>query len=374
MKDVMGIINVKAQDDILSELTDFRCIASVPFGGRYRLIDFVLSSMANSGMHKVAVFTLNKDRSLVDHLGKGESWDLNRKEDGLHILSPNVFYSSQPTLPGDIKCFYSQMDFLERSRQKDVVIAPGNLVCNLDFQKAIAFHREKGADITVFYRAESEDEPRFTWRRKLKIKLSPSNRVLQMEEEAGTMETGAELVEIFIMSKLLLLEMVETGIINGADDLFEDIIFKQQDKYNIYAYPVEGYFTVINSIDRYYKANMDLLNPRIRQSLFFQPGLIYTKGKDEPSTKYASGSRVVNSLLANGCLVEGTVEHSILFRGVKIKKGASIKNSIIMQKSQINENAEVEYAILDKEVTVSKDRRIIGRESSPVVIGKRKKL
>lgn len=372
MKDVLGIINVKIQDDILSELTDFRCIASVPFGGRYRLIDFILSSMANSGMQKVAVFTLSKDRSLTDHLGNGNSWDLNRKEDGLHILSPNVFYSSQPIFPGDIKCFYSQMDFLERGKQKDVIIAPGNLVCNLDFQKAIAFHREKGADITVFYRAEAEDKPQFPWIRKLKI--SPSNRVLQMEEEPETIKTNAVLVEIFIMSKLLLLEMVENGIMNGAEDLFQDIIFKQRDNYNIYAYPVEGYFAAINSIDRYYRANMDLLNPQIRQSLFFQPGRIYTKGKDEPSTKYAAGAKVVNSLLANGCLVQGTVENSILFRGVKIKKGAFIKNSIIMQKSHIKNNAGVEYAILDKEVTVSKDRRITGRESNPVVIGKRKKL
>ena len=264
------------------------------------------------------------------------------------------------------------MDFLERSKQKDVLITPGNLVCNLDFQKAIAFHREKGADITVFYRKDSGYELDFPWRRKLKI--SNDGRVLQMEEEPETLEGNNVLVEILVMSKLLLLEMIEKGIINGADDLFQDMIFKYRDNYNIYAYPVKGYFAAINSIKRYYQANMDLLDSIIRQNLFFRPGLIYTKGKDEPPTKYATGSKVVNSLLANGCLVEGTVENSILFRGVKIKKGALIRNSIIMQKSQIEEDVRVECAILDKEVTITSDRRIIGRENNPVVIGKRKKL
>jgi len=372
MKDVMGIVNVRIQDDIIRVLTDFRCIASVPFGGRYRLIDFILSSMANSGLQKVAVFTLHKYRSLMDHLGTGKSWDLNRKEDGLYILPPNVFYYSQTSYPGDIRSFYSQMDFFEHSKQRDVIISPGNLVCNLDLREAIAFHRKSGADITVFYREDAEHELDFPWKRRLKV--NRNNRVLELEEEPGTLEGNKVLVEIFIMSKLFLLETIENSILNGAGDLFQDVILKDQDKLNIYAYPVRGYFAAINSIKRFYRANMDLLNPAIRQNLFFQPGPIYTKVKDEPSTKYATGSHVFNSLLANGCLVEGTVENSILFRGVRVKKGAFIKDSIIMQKSEIEEDARVEYAILDKEVTVSRGKEIIGRENGPVVIGKRKKL
>ncbi|MCC7571514.1 glucose-1-phosphate adenylyltransferase subunit GlgD [Candidatus Micrarchaeota archaeon] len=374
MKDVLGIINVKVQDDMLRELTDFRCIASVPFGGRYRLIDFILSGMANSGMQKVAVFTLFKCRSLMDHLGTGKSWDLNRKENGLRILPPNAFYSSQDGYPGDIRSFYSQMDFFERSRQKDVIISPGNLVCNVGFREAIAFHRENGADITVFYREEEGYEYEPDGPVKRRVKVNKDSRVLQLEEEPGTLEGNKVLAGIFIMSKLFLVEMIENAIMNGADDLFRDVILKYQDTLKIYAYPVRGYFAAITSIKGYYQANMDLLNPAIRKSLFFQPGPVYTKVKDEPPTKYAAGSRVTNSLLANGCLVEGTVENSILFRGVRVKKGAFVGDSIIMQKGEIEEDAAVEYAILDKDVTISRGKEILGRENSPVVIGKRKKL
>ncbi|HHU76326.1 MAG TPA: glucose-1-phosphate adenylyltransferase subunit GlgD [Firmicutes bacterium] len=372
MKDVLGIIDIKAQDDILSELTDFRCIASVPFGGRYRLVDFILSSMANSGLQRVAVFTLYKYGSLMDHLETGKSWDLNRKEDGLHILSPNIFYSTQPNLPGNIKLFYSQLDFLGRCRQNDAIISPGNLVCNLNFRKAMAFHKEKRADITVFYRAAMGNGSSSPWGYGL-VK-SPSGRVLQIEKGSKAGQGSMPLVEIFILSKQLLLEMVESGIINGAEDLFRDIIFKYQDEYNIYALPIDSYFAEINSIEHYYQANIDLLNPKIRQSLFFEPGLIYTKGKDEPPSRYLNGSHVTNSLLANGCVVEGTVNSSILSRGVKVEKGAFIENSIIMQKSHIGENSHVEFAILDKEVTISSGGRIIGGSSNPIVIGKRKKL
>jgi glucose-1-phosphate adenylyltransferase len=371
MNNVMGIINVKAHDDQLGELTDFRCIASVPFAGRYRLIDFLLSSMANSAIKNVAVFTSYKCRSLMDHLETGKPWDLNRKKDGLRIFPPNAFYA-QSSAMSDIKGYYGQMDYFVRSRQKEVVICPGNLVCNIDFREALSFRREKRADFTVFYREEAGFEQANPRRRSLIV--DKDNRILELKENLGPLESDKDLVEIIIVSKSLLMEIIADSIMNGAEDLLLDVIFREQKKYKIYAYPIKGYFALIDSIERYYQVQMDLLEPGIRQSLFFNPGPICTKAKDEPPTKYTNSSVIKNSLLANGCLVEGRVENSILFRGVKVKKGALIKNSIIMQKGEIKEGAKVEHAILDKEVNISQEKEVVGRGERPIIIGKRKKL
>jgi len=371
MSNVMGIINVKAHDDLLGELTDFRCIASVPFGGRYRLIDFLLSSMANSDIKNVAVFTSYKCRSLMEHLETGKPWDLNRKRDGLRIFPPNAFYGQSSTM-SDIKAFYGHMDFFERSRQKEVVICPGNLVCNIDFREALSFHRKRRADITIFYREDADfeqDNPR-----RQNLVIDKDSRILEFKKSTGLLDSDKALVEIIILSKSLLMEIIADSIMNGAEDLLQDIIFKGQMKYNIYAFPIRGYFALIDSIEKYYQVQMDLLEPDIRQSLFFHPGPICTKVKDEPPTRYTSSSVIKNSLLANGCLVEGRVENSILFRGVKVKKGAFVKNSIIMQKGEIKEGAKVEHAILDKEVNISQEKEVVGRGESPIIIGKRKKL
>jgi glucose-1-phosphate adenylyltransferase len=197
---------------------------------------------------------------------------------------------------------------------------------------------------------------------------------MQLEENPGTLEGNRFLVDIFIISKSLLMKMLTDNFDNGAEDLLQDVIIKGQEKYSICAFPVKGFFSVVDSIKSYFRVNMELLKPAIRQSLFSDPGPIFTKVKDEPPAKYVIGSDVKNSLLSNGCLVEGRVENSILFRGVKIKKGAIVKNSIIMPKGEIEEGARVEYAVLDKKVKVSKGKEVIGGETSIVIVGRRKKL
>ena len=371
MKKVMGIINVQAHDDLLGELTDFRCIASVPFGGGYCLIDFILSSMANSGIHNIAVFAFDKYRSLMDHLESGISWDLNRREDGLRILVPNSLYPRLSNV-GDIKSFYSQMDFFERSKQEIVIISPGNLVCNMDFREAVRFHQEKGADITIFYREEAGQDP--DDERKRKLMIGKDGRIIQIEEGQENLQGNIYLVELYIMSKTLLIETLTDSIMNGAEDLLQDVIIKEQDKLRLYAYPVKGFFAAVSGVKRYYKINMELLDPAVRQSLFSGFGVILTNIKDEPPVKYGAAAEVENSLLANGCLVEGRVENSILFSGVRVKKGAFVKNSIIMHNGGIEEDARVECAILDKEVNVSKGKEVAGKGANPVIIGKRKKL
>lgn len=371
MMDVMGVVNVRNRKEALKELTLKRCIASVPFGGRYRLIDFVLSSMVNSGISNVGIFTFNKYRSLMDHLGSGKDWDLNRKKDGLFILPPEYIYPAAD-YTGELQNLYNHLDYFQRSRQKYVLIAAGNMVCNVDYRQAFNFHREQGADITLLYREKNTAgvEDFFQGR---KVDLGEGGKVLDIESTPGSVsfKKGKTLLKTFIMEKNLFMDMINDCVKEKRCSLVGDGIIGNLDRLNIYGYPYEGYLAVINSIDVYYKYSMELLKPEVWGDLFFKPGLIYTKVKDEPPAKYLQKSRVHNSILANGCIIEGRVENSILFRGVKVQRGAFIKDSIVMQKSEIEENARVENAILDKDVVVTRDKEVIGDKEKPLVIAKK---
>ncbi len=370
MRDVMGVINIDSMDEPLEELTGTRCIASVPFGGRYRLVDFVLSSMSNSGVHNVGVFTLNKYRSLMDHLEDGKSWDLNKKEEGLFILPPNNY--PLVNYRGDLHNFYDHLDYFYRSRQKQAIVSAGNIICNINFSGLVNFHRENSAHITIFYK-ELQGAGEFEHCRKLKT--AKGGRVLQIEEEPGTMEDSDRvMIEIYLMEKALLVELIENSTGNGSCSLLRDGIIKNIGDLRVYGFPHHGYLSVINSVEQYYRHSMELLNTKIYEELFFKHGLVYTKVKDEPPVKYLEGASVSNSLLANGCLIEGDIQNSILFRGVNIHRGARVKDSIIMQKCEIGENAVIENAILDKESHVSGGRTVKGQKNNPVIIPKRKSV
>lgn len=364
----MGVINVSSRDEFLKDLTLHRCMASVPYGCRYRLVDFMLSNMVNSGINNIAIFTLNKYRSLMDHLGSGISWDLNRKKDGLFILPPASHYPSGE-YKGLLQILQDHLDYFTRSKQKYVVISESNMVCNLNLTPAIEFHQEKGADITVFYREENGATPGLVHRRKLEV--NQESRVKELEIKPGSLNSNKALLKLFIINKSCLLDLIDQSIQDQRYSFLWDGIINNLHYLNIYGFPLRGFLAVVNSIDCYYQHSMDLLDPQVWQELFFQPGRIYTKVKDEPPTRYIKKARVTNSLLANGCLVEGQVENSILFRGVKVRRGAYIKDSIIMQKSLIEENAVVDQAVIDKDVRVTQGRQIRGEKDEPVVVAKK---
>lgn len=367
MKDVMGVININVRDDILEELTFSRCIASVHFGGHYRLIDFILSSMVNSGIQHAAVFTLQKYRSLIDHLKTGKEWNLNlnRKDEGLSVLPPNLFYSLK-YFQGDMQNFYSNLDFFKRSRKKDVLIAGSNMVCNLDLNELVSFHRSSKADITFLYRENDALLEVSPWRRRLII--GEDGRISSLEPGEKGVDSRQVLLEIFMMSKALLLDLVESCVISGTGDLLHDGIIKNTKRLKLFALPAKGYLGVINSTSLYYKHSMNLLNPSIRKKLFSRPGLIYTRDENLPPTKYMRGARVSGSLLASGCSVEGRVEKSIIFRGTEVEKGAYIKDSIILPGCKIAKKTQIEYAILGKEVSISMGKEIKGRKDNLSVI------
>ncbi|GKU79687.1 glucose-1-phosphate adenylyltransferase subunit GlgD [Paenibacillus sp. L3-i20] len=363
---VLGVINLIHETDELERLTQGRCLATVPFGARYRLIDFVLSSMVNSGINNVAVFAHTKYRSLMDHLGSGKHWDLQHRQSGLFILPPATD-DIQEISRGDLYHFYQHRDYFKRSSLEYVVISRSHMVCNIDFEDVIGFHLEKGADITVVCKQGEQIAGKAR-----KVKMGIDGRITAIQDHYGRMLSDTTSMEMYVMRKELLMELVETSLAQGHDHLDKHAIFSRLDQLNVYGYQYEGYLGVVNTLASYYEHNMNLLKPNVWRELFFQPGPIYTKVKDAPPTRYSSGSKVRNSLIGNGCRIEGTVINSILFRGVQVEKGAIVKDSIIMQNGQIGENSQVHYSILDKDVRVEEARDIRGVGSSPFLAGKRK--
>ncbi len=369
LKNVMGIIELGESDEFLKELTLHRSLAAVPFGGRYRLIDFTLSNMVNAGIRNVGIFVKHQYRSLMDHLGMGNEWDLDRQRDGLFILPPPKPLERDSTSEHDVDLLYPHLDYLERSREELVFVSGTSMLCNMDLTDVLDFHRAKEADITMLY--SSNGDTRLASPGSTFLNVSEDGRVHDIEVGPLHPSTKNVSMKMFLMKKNLLMGMLDQAESRGDKHLVKDTFIKHLRDMRIYGYPFEGYVGRINSLESYFGCSMDLLRPEIWQELFFSSGSIYTKVKNEPPVRYNEGCTVRNSLIANGCVIEGHVENSVLFRGVKVHKGAAIKNSIIMQKGEINSNALLEYVILDKDSTVTNGKHLLGDRKYPLVIAKR---
>lgn len=363
---MMGIINLIHETEQMGPLTAERCLATVPFGGRYRLIDFVLSSMVNSGVPNVAVFAHTKYRSLMDHLGSGSNWDLHHKKGGLFVLPPAMEHQSDFG-KGDLYHFYRHLDFFARSPQDYVVVTRSHMVCNIDFADVLAHHVDRRADITVV----CKEWPRAQTGLTRKIRADADGRVLDMQDHYGRLASDLVSMEMYVLRKELLVELVETSLAQGNDHLVRHALMRRLNELYIGVYKHTGILAVVNTVPAYYRHNMELLSPSVSNELFHRPGPIYTKVKDEPPTRYRSGSEAAHSLIANGCEIEGTVYGSVLFRGVKVRPGAVISNCIVMQNGVIGENSSLENCILDKEVEVRPFKGLKGSPDTPFVALKR---
>ncbi|GAB6157241.1 glucose-1-phosphate adenylyltransferase subunit GlgD [Desulfotomaculum varum] len=368
MKNVMGIINLQEDVDFLKEISHHRPAAAVPFGGRYRMIDFVLSNMVNSGIRNVGILVQHKYRALMDHLGNGREWDLGRKRDGLFYLPP-VQGCQQGNFKWDLRHFYNHLDYLQYSRQKYVLVAGSNMICNVDYRAAFQFHQAMSADVTVLYKDIENTAVNLAGCHF--IKTAEDGRLIDLEINPNQ-KTGHQMsMEMFIMEKSLLIDLIHRCHARGECDLVRDGLIRNLSRLRIYGYPYRGYLARIDSVQSYYNHSMELLQPNIWQLLFFNEGRIITKVKDGAPTKYSRYARVQNSLIANGGIIEGTVENSILFRGVYVGPGAQIKDSIIMQKCKIEAGAVVDKVIADKEVVITKGKHLKGERNYPLVIMKK---
>ncbi len=370
-KKVLGIIFANTNESLIPELTHERTMGSVMFGGRYRLIDFTLSNMANSGVDEVGVITKSNYQSLLDHLGSGREWDLSRKNGGLHLLPP-FSHTSSGMFRGRLEALYGVWDFIKHSDADYVIMSDCGVVTSIDYNKPLAAHIESGADITVVYSNENLDIE--TANHSIVLGIDTEDKVNSVYINPSISGECAISLNMYIMSTRFLKNLVEESNAKGLYDFEKSILQAKCSEYNIKGYLHDAYFSRITSKKAYYDANMELLNRENKKNLFPEDAPVYTKIKDNPPAKFAIGASVKNSIIADGCIIEGTVEDSIVFRGAKIGKGAFVKDSIVMQDTIIGKNCGLSCIITDKQVEISDGKLLYGSPSYPIYIGKGAKI
>ncbi len=367
MSNVLGIIFANMHEQTLPELTKARAMASVPFGSKYRLVDFPLSWMVNSGMTMVGVITKSNYYSLMNHLGMGSEWDLARKTGGLHILTP---YGREGTgiYRGRLEALAGAGEFIHESNAEYVVLSDGNVIANIDLKPIVDFHEKKEADITCVYGTAKLTEDRASLQTIFGV---DANNVIYdvMSRPAISGEMNVAL-NIYVMKRKFLEDLIRESECRSLYSFETDILQHKLHDYKILGYKYDKYFEIIDSMKTYYNATMQLMNRSISREVFSLTKPIYTRVRDVAPAKYGIDCSVKTSVIADGCIIEGTVENSVLFRGVKVAKGAVVRNSIIMQDAVIEENASFTNAIADKNVTISKGRSITGSQDYPVYISK----
>ena len=368
----LGVIFPNTYDSIVPELTNVRLMASIPFASRYRLVDFMLSSMADSDVTNISLLVNKNYQSLMDHLGSGREWDLVRKNGGLHLFPPNVEKTST-VYTGRVSALAGILEFLADQKEKYVVLADSNIAANIDFKAIIQAHVESGADVTTVYNETEISEGYLNMGNEQAFYYSygiEDGRVKEIyvnSKEAGVQNLG---MNIFVVERELLIDLINTAFVRGLRYWERDVLLNQLEKLNVQAYKFEGYVARISGIKSYFEESMKLLDDANLDGLF-SGNPIYTKIRDDNPTRYIAGAKAVNTMAADGCVIEGTVENSILFRGVKVGKGAVVKNCILMQDTVIEAGAVVENIITDKEVKVSEGKEVKGADSYPVYIAKR---
>lgn len=365
---VMGIIFSNMHDNALGELTENRTTGSVPFGGRYRLIDFILSNMVNSDIQDIGIITKSNYQSLMDHVGAGRPWDLARKRGGLVILPPFA-YQGAGIYRGRLEALSGALNFIRHNNAKYVLISDSDIIANIDLRGMINDHIKSGAQMTLLYKPCT-----------IRPDIMKDLTTMTVDEDTGDVRDIMGHVQakgqqnlymnVMLIDKLLLERMVKDAISHDQYSMVRHCIQPSIGRMTIKGYAFEGYATKIENMRSYFTANMDLLQPEVRDVLFPKDRPVFTKVRDQVPVKYGLSSKVGNSLIADGCVVNGSVYNSVIFRGAKIGKGAVVKNCIIMQNTYIGDNAHLEYVVADKDVLIKDSRTLVGYETYPIFIAK----
>ena len=371
-KKALGLIFPNSYDNWVPELVNVRLMASIPFASRYRMVDFVLSSMANSGIDNISVIVKKNYHSLMDHLGSGREWDLVRKHGGLNIFPPFMESDSRAYL-GRAGALANTLDFLRSQKEKYVVMTDSNIAVNFDFSKMIDAHIESGADITIAY-SEQELPANFLYHEAndrdhyytLNINNGRVEKILINAKDKGVQNFS---MNMYVVERELLINLINEASLRGNEYFERDVLIPQLSKLNVQAYKYEGYLARITGMKSYFDENMKLLDDYNVDALF-EGSPIYTKIRDDNPTRYINGAKVKNTMAADGCVIEGEVENCVLFRGVKIAKGAVVKNCVLMQDTVVEAGANVEYTITDKDVVITAGKELKGNDSFPVYIPK----
>lgn len=368
----LGIIFPNSYDNMVPELVTERLMASIPFAGRYRMIDFILSSMVSGGIDNISVLVRKNYHSLMDHLGSGREWDLTRKNGGLNIVPPFA-EKTVKVYNGRVEALASILSFLRDQKEEYVVMADANIAVNFDFSAMLDAHIASGADVTVAYKeeelAESLKNPNNAKEDLYYTFAVADGRVTKIymnSQESGPQNLS---MNIYILKRELLIDLVNTAYVRGYVYFERDILAQQLDKLNVQAYRYDGYLARITDMKSYFEENMKLLDDSNLDALF-SGNTIYTKIRDDNPTRYINGAKAVNIMAADGCVIEGEVENSVLFRGVKVAKGAKVKNCVLMQDTVVGEGASLEYVITDKNVTITPGKEVKGTDSFQVFASK----
>lgn len=369
----IGIIFPNSYDSLVPDLVNVRLMASIPFASRYRMIDFILSSMVNCGIGNVSVVVRNNYHSLMDHLGSGREWDLSRKNGGLTIFPPFAEKDSKP-YTGRVEALSNLLDMLRAQKEKYVVLADTNIAVNFDFNSMLEEHIASGADVSVAYNTQELPDGVFKTQSNAKglyytLSLDGDNRVKNIYVNPRTPGVQNFSMNIYIADRELLIDLINTAFVRGQIYFERDVLLPQLDKLNVHGFKFDGYVARISDIKSYFDENMKLLDEDNLNALF-SPAPVYTKIRDDNPTRYITGAIAKNIMAADGCVIEGEVENSILFRGVKIAKGAKVKNCILMQDTVVEADANIEYLISDKNVTITSGKEMKGTDTYPLYIAK----
>ena len=309
----LGLVFSNIHDNSIPELTQERTMGSIPFCARYRLVDFALSNMVNSGITKVGIITKNNYQSLMDHVGSGKDWDLARRQGGLHILPPfglkdNVLYNTR------LEALRGAKNFLARSNEEYVVMSDCDIVCSMNFDEIISAHRKNNADITLVY-VKCDASYISNSESNIVLSINEQERVNEVVFNPITSGTVNAYTNVCVIKRTLLQTLIADAFAHNYSHFSHDILARNVNRLRIFGYEHKSYFVVINSLLNYYSESLKFLNKNVRDELFRQNSVL-TKVKDSAPTRYGANAIVKNSLIADGCVIEGTVENSIIFRGL----------------------------------------------------------
>ena len=361
----VGMILAGGNNHRMRELSKKRAVAAMPFAGSYRSIDFALSNMSNSKINRVAVLTQYNSRSLNEHLNSAKWWDFGRKQGGLYLLAPTITTENSSWYRGTADCIYQNIDWLKECHEPYVVIASGDGIYKLDYNKVLEYHIEKKADITVVCKdmPADVDISRFGV-----VKMDEDGRITDMEEKPMSTDSRTVSCGIYVIRRRQLIELIEKSAKEDQYNFVTDILIRYKNVKRIYGYQMDSYWNNIASVESYYEANMDFLKPDIRKHFLSDYPAIYTKEHDLPPAKYNPGSNVKNALIGSGSIINGTVENSLLFKKVFVGSNCVVKNSIIMNDVYLGDNTYVENCVVESNTTIRANTVYKGEDGIRVVV------
>ncbi len=374
-----GLIFSNIHDSAIPELTRIRTMASIPFGGRYRMIDFPLSAMVNAGITTVGIITHFNYQSLLDHIGNGKDWDLARRSGGIRILPPFITaYNSGAAgklYETRLEALMGVINFISHCKEDVLVLSDCDCICTLDLKDALAMHAQTNADVTIVTKRVPPTFVSNTEAGIHTVKTDIDGRVVELSGLQANREDNVQIsTNIFLCRRTFLLDFLQNAQARGWKN-FYTALSRSLLRCRIFAYRFDGLYTVIDSMKSYYDCNMQLLNPDVQAQLFdSQSHPVYTKVRNSAPTAYLSGAQVKNSVVADGCIIDGTVENCILFRGVRVGRGCVVRNSILMQDTYLGNRVRLDCVITDKSVVIRDGHQLSGDPSLPFFIGKGKMI